>query len=88
MKILKSLDKNIGKELIEDGYIKMSQILVILIVILYGPISLILHILYYYFIAHDQIFASDAQILINNFVFDVVTYIICNTDLERSRSNS
>lgn len=37
-----SLDKNIGKELIEDGYVKMSQILAILMVVLCGPISFIL----------------------------------------------
>lgn len=37
-----SLDKNIGKELIEDGYAKMSQILAILMVVLCGPISFIL----------------------------------------------
>ncbi|PBC31417.1 hypothetical protein APICC_07725 [Apis cerana cerana] len=40
-KLMKMLDKNTGKELIEDGYVKMSQILAILIVILCGPISML-----------------------------------------------
>lgn len=48
-------------------------------------VSLIVHGLYYYFIAPDQIFASDlllrytiAQTLVNSFVFDVVVYMICH----------
>lgn len=85
MKKLESLDLQIGKEIsIDDGSAMIGQILAILTVCLFGPVSLIVHVLYYYFTAPDQIFASDlllyytiAQTLVNSFVFDVIVYMIC-----------
>ncbi|OAD52101.1 hypothetical protein WN48_03056 [Eufriesea mexicana] len=86
MNMLESLDQNISKDMaINDGYVKISQILAILVTLLCGPVSLVTHVLYYYFTAPDQIFASDlllyytiAQTLVNSFVFDVVVYMICH----------
>ncbi|XP_012239660.1 uncharacterized protein LOC105680593 [Bombus impatiens] len=86
MKMLESLNQNISKGLsINDECVKISQILAIIIALLCGPVSLAVHILYYYFIAPDQIFVSDlflyytiAQTLVNSFVFDVIVYMICH----------
>ncbi|XP_076165154.1 uncharacterized protein LOC143145552 isoform X2 [Ptiloglossa arizonensis] len=86
MRIMESLDVQICRELpINDGPVRIGQILAILIVFLLGPVSLVGHVLYYQFIAPDQIFASDlflyytiAQTLTNSFVFDLVVYMICN----------
>lgn len=86
MRKLESLDQHIGKELpINDGCVKIRQILAILIICVLGPLSLVAHVLYYYFTAPDQIYPSDllyyytiAQTLANSFVFDVVVYMICS----------
>ncbi|XP_046142898.1 uncharacterized protein LOC114879034 isoform X1 [Osmia bicornis bicornis] len=85
MKKLEFLDLHIGKEVsINDGSMKIRQILAVLTVCLSGPVSLIVHVLYYYFTAPDQIFASDlllyytiSQTLGNSFVFDIIVYMIC-----------
>lgn len=85
MKKLESLDLHIGKEVsINDGSMKIRQILAVLTVCLSGPVSLIVHVIYYYFTAPDQIFASDlllyytiSQTLVNSFVFDTIVYMIC-----------
>ncbi|CAL7938523.1 unnamed protein product [Xylocopa violacea] len=85
MEILERFDENVGKGSapIDDRSVRIGQILAILLVLLFGPISLIAHVLYYYLTAPDQIFASDlllyytiAQTLINSFVFDIVVYAI------------
>ncbi|XP_076759094.1 uncharacterized protein LOC143428255, partial [Xylocopa sonorina] len=84
MEMLERFDEKIGKgSTIDDGSVRIGQIAAILSVLLFGPISLIAHVLYYYFTAPDQIFASDlllyytiAQTLINSFVFDIVVYTI------------
>ncbi|XP_017792901.1 PREDICTED: uncharacterized protein LOC108574773 [Habropoda laboriosa] len=85
MKMLESLDRNIGRETsINDRCVKIRQIFAVSIVSLFGPVSLIVHVLYYYFTDPEQIFASDlllyytiAQTLVNSFVFDIVVYVIC-----------
>ncbi|XP_015435599.1 PREDICTED: uncharacterized protein LOC107191147 [Dufourea novaeangliae] len=85
MRMMESLDDHIGKELpINDNGVKIRQILAILTVCLFGPVSLTVHVLYYFFTDPEQIFASDlllyytiAQTLANSFVYDIVVYMIC-----------
>jgi len=66
-----------------DRPIKNVETLAILMIFACGPLSLIVHALYYYFTRPENIFASDlllyytiAQSLINSFVFDVVVYVL------------
>ncbi|XP_076678402.1 uncharacterized protein LOC143374282 [Andrena cerasifolii] len=85
MKRMESLDQHIGKEIpINDRRAKTRQIFAILTACILGPASLAAHVLYYYFTAPEQIYASDlllyytiAQTLVNSFVFDIVVYMIC-----------
>ena len=85
MKRMGSLDQHIGKEIpIDDRRVKTRQIFAILTACILGPASLAAHVLYYYFTAPEQIYASDlllyysiAQTLVNSFVFDVIVYMIC-----------
>lgn len=85
MRTMKSLDEQISKELpIDDKGVRIRQILAILAVCLCGPVSLAVHVLYYYFTDPAQIYASDLllyytipQTLVNSFVFDIVVYMIC-----------
>ncbi|CAK9795079.1 Putative gustatory receptor 2a [Anthophora plagiata] len=85
MRMFESLDRNISREFtMKDRCVKIRQIFAIIIVSLFGPVSLIVHVLYYYFTNFDQIYASDlllyytiAQTLVNSFVFDIVVYMIC-----------
>ncbi|XP_071572919.1 uncharacterized protein [Temnothorax nylanderi] len=81
---VKELDQKIRRETpMSDRPIKNVQALAILATFACGPLSLIVHALYYYFIRPEDIFASDlllyytiAQSLINSFVFDVVVYVL------------
>ncbi|XP_076650898.1 uncharacterized protein LOC143357994 [Halictus rubicundus] len=85
MKMMESLDLLINKELaIDDTSVRSRQIVAILTVIVLGPVSLAVHVLYYYYTDPNQIYASDlllyysiSQTLANSFVFDVVVYMIC-----------
>ncbi|KAG7190338.1 hypothetical protein KM043_006451 [Ampulex compressa] len=84
MEKIECLDRKIKREVrMNDGPVTCSQILAILATLILGPISLIIHALYYYFTLPKDIFASDlllyytiAQTLVNSFVFDVVVYLI------------
>ncbi|XP_054009805.1 uncharacterized protein LOC128893070 [Hylaeus anthracinus] len=85
MKMMESLDQHIGTEVpVNEKAVKIKQILAVLTVCLLGPVSLTAHVVYYYFTAPDQIYASDlllyytiAQTLANSFVFDIIVYMIC-----------
>lgn len=84
MNKMKNLDQQIRRETaMTDQSVKIIEVLAILAVIACGPLSLIIHALYYYFIRPEDIFASDlllyytiAQSLINSFVFDVIVYVL------------
>lgn len=81
---IKEIDQKIRKEIpMNDRPIKNVEALAILTIFACGPLSLIVHALYYYFTHPENIFASDlllyytiAQSLINSFVFDVVVYVL------------
>lgn len=81
---LRSLDRRIGRETpMNDRPVRHVQVLTILATSVFGPLSLIVHALYYYFTRPEEIFASDlllyytiAQSLINSFVFDVIVYAL------------
>lgn len=81
---IKILDRKIRQETpMNDRTIRNSQILAILTTAICGPLSLIVHAIYYYFTIPEDIFASDlllyytiAQSLINSFVFDIVVYVL------------
>ncbi|EGI62313.1 PREDICTED: uncharacterized protein LOC105149154 [Acromyrmex echinatior] len=81
---IKEIDQKIRKEIpMNDRPIKNVETLAILMIFACGPLSLIVHALYYYFTRPENIFASDlllyytiAQSLINSFVFDVVVYVL------------
>lgn len=84
MSKMKTLDQMIRKETpMNNRAIRNAEVLAILATIAFGPLSLIIHALYYYFTLPEDIFASDlllyytiAQSLINSFVFDVIVYIL------------
>jgi len=81
---MKQLDQKIRREIpMNDRPVKQVQVLAILAMLACGPLSLIVHALYYYFTLPEDIFASDlllyytiAQSLINSFVFDVTVYVL------------
>ncbi|XP_011700479.1 PREDICTED: uncharacterized protein LOC105457488 [Wasmannia auropunctata] len=81
---MKELDQKIRRETpVNDRPVKTVETLAILATLACGPLSLIVHALYYYFTRPEDIFASDlllyytiAQSLINSFVFDVVVYVL------------
>ncbi|KAL6263170.1 hypothetical protein P5V15_005972 [Pogonomyrmex californicus] len=81
---MKELDQKIRRETpMNDRPVKNMEALAILITFACGPLSLIIHALYYYFTRPEDIFASDlllyytiAQSLINSFIFDVVVYVL------------
>lgn len=81
---MKNLDQKIRRETpMNDRPVKSVQVLAILATLACGPLSLIIHALYYYFTLPEDIFASDlllyytiAQSLINSFVFDVIVYVL------------
>ncbi|XP_072766508.1 uncharacterized protein [Anoplolepis gracilipes] len=86
MKKIKNLDKQLkevtGKSM-NNRLIKNIEILAILVIIVFSLLSLIIHILYHYFTCPEDILASDlllyymiAQSLINNFVFDIIIYVL------------
>ncbi|XP_014475471.1 PREDICTED: uncharacterized protein LOC106744871 [Dinoponera quadriceps] len=84
MSKIKILDQKIRREmLINDRPIRKAEVLAILATLTFGPLSMIIHGLYYYFTLPEDIFASDlllyytiAQSLINSFVFDVIVYVL------------
>lgn len=84
MSKMKTLDQMIRKETpINNRPIRSAEVLAILATIALGPLSMIIHALYYYFTRPEDIFASDlllyytiAQSLINSFVFDVIVYVL------------
>lgn len=84
MNRMKNLDQKIRKETpVNDRSIRNAQVLAILATLALGPLSMIVHALYYYFTLPENIFASDlllyytiAQSLINSFVFDVIVYVL------------
>ncbi|KAK2575905.1 hypothetical protein KPH14_007273 [Odynerus spinipes] len=86
MNKVEELNKKIRREVsMNDRSIWIVQILAVLVTLLLGPVSLIVHVLYYYFTTPEAIFASDlllyytiAQSVINSFVFDTVVYVVCN----------
>lgn len=81
---MKELDQKIRREIpMNDRPVKTMETLAILATFTCGPLFLITHALYYYFIRPADIFASDlllyytiAQSLINSFVFDIVVYVL------------
>ncbi|XP_011165426.2 gustatory receptor 23a [Solenopsis invicta] len=81
---MKNLDQKIRRETsINVLPIKNAQVLAILATFACCPLSLIAHVLYYYFTNPEYIFISDllfyfilAQSLINSFVFDIVVYVL------------
>ncbi|XP_043497336.1 uncharacterized protein LOC122521022 [Polistes fuscatus] len=83
---IEQLNKKITREVsINERSIKTVQILAVMLTFILGPVSLLMHVLYYYFTSPEDIFASDlllyytiAQSIINSFVFDTVVYVICN----------
>lgn len=84
MSKMKIIDQKIRREtLMNDRAVKNTEVLAILGTSAFGPLSLIVHALYYYFTRPEEIFASDlllyytiAQSLINSFVFDVIVYVL------------
>jgi len=84
MNKMKNLDQKIRRETpMTDQPVKIVEVLAISAVFTCGPLFLIIHALYYYFIHPEDIFASDlllyytiAQSLINSFVFDVIVYVL------------
>lgn len=84
MRKMRNLDQKIRREtLINDRPIKSIEVLTILVTFACGPLSLIIHAVYYYFTRPEDIFASDlllyytiAQSLINSFIFDVIIYVL------------
>ncbi|XP_046822575.1 uncharacterized protein LOC124425769 [Vespa crabro] len=86
MNKIEQLNKKIIREVsMNERSIKTVQILAVILTFFLGPVSLLIHALYYYFTLPEEIFASDlllyytiAQSAINSFVFDTVVYVICN----------
>lgn len=84
MSKMRNLDQKIRRETpMNDRPIKNMQVLTILVTFICGPLSLIIHAVYYYFTHPEDIFASDlllyytiAQSLINSFIFDVIVYVL------------
>lgn len=84
MSKMRNLDQKIRREIpMNDRSIKNIQVLTILVTFACGPLFLIIHAVYYYFIRPEDIFASDlllyytiAQSLINSFIFDVIIYAL------------
>lgn len=86
MNKIEQLNKKITREVsVNERSIKTVQILAVILTFFLGPVSLLIHALYYYFTLPEEIFASDlllyytiAQSAINSFIFDTVVYVICN----------
>ncbi|EFN75097.1 hypothetical protein EAI_08278 [Harpegnathos saltator] len=84
MSKMKTLDQKIRKETpVNNRSVRNAEVLAILTTLILGPLSMIIHALYYYFTLPEDIFASDlllyytiAQSLINSFVFDVIVYVL------------
>lgn len=84
MSKMKTLDQKIRKEMpVNDRSVKNAEVLAILATVVFGPLSIIIHALYYYFTLPTEIFASDlllyytiTQSLINSFVFDIIVYVL------------
>ncbi|XP_050452569.1 uncharacterized protein LOC126852125 [Cataglyphis hispanica] len=84
MNKMKNLDHKIRREtFVNNQPIKNVEVLAILTTFACGPLSLIIHAVYYYFTHPEDIFASDlllyytiSQSLINSFIFDIIVYVL------------
>ncbi|XP_029673755.1 uncharacterized protein LOC115241920 [Formica exsecta] len=84
MNKMKNLDHKIRREtFVNNQPIKNIEVLAILATFACGPLSLIIHAVYYYFTYPENIFASDlllyytiAQSLMNSFIFDIIVYVL------------
>ncbi|XP_066582538.1 putative gustatory receptor 39b [Prorops nasuta] len=84
MRKIQNIDEKIEREIpINNQLVRKTQILALLATVMIGPLSLLIHAFYYYFILPEDIFASDlllyytiSQSVINSFHFNIVVLVI------------